>query len=131
MKPLFDIKKKYTLIEVTEILGNALFEILSAQLLIVGKKIIVKGYSALNAEIFFNNSESSTYKYIVIKIINTKNQTSENYLTIDMSDKKYGSNPNLSGGYFWTAYSEWYSYVPDFDLILKDIKDSLEFLEVI
>ena len=54
-------------------------------------------------------------------------------MTIHLNDKKYGSSPrpDLSGGYYWSYDAKWYAYVPDFNKIIKDIKDYLEFVEVI
>jgi len=129
---LFDYQTKYTLTEVTEIFGNALKKALGnkAKVLIILKKIIVKG-DDLNAEIYFDNTESSTYSLIRIKVIHTKSQVTSNFMTIHMDDKKYGSRSDIKGGYFWVYDSKWYAYVPDFNKIIKDIKDYLEFVEVI
>jgi len=129
---LFEYRKKYTLHEITEILGSEIRKATGAKILIIGNKIVVKGEGELNAEIYFDSTEASTYCLIRIKIINTKSQVTNNQLKIDMRDKKYGvGRADLKGGYFWTYDNTWYGHVPDFNIIIKEIKETLEFLDVI
>jgi len=130
MKNIFEYQKKYSLSEITRILGDELKSI-NYKVLAIGNKIIVKG-DELSAEIYFNSSGAiSDYNVIDIKIINTKSQISNNFLRIPLTDRKYGFREDLKGGHFWTHTNEWYAYVPDFNIILKDIDDYLRLIGVI
>ena len=139
MKNIFEYQKKYSLSEITKILGDELRKHLknfngfsNFKVLTISNKIIVRGEDELNAEIYFHDSSTvGDYNAIDIKIINTKSQISNNFLRIKLNDKKYGFREDLKGGHFWIDNNEWYAYVPDFNIILNDIDDYLRIIGVI
>ena len=139
MKNIFEYQKKYSLSEITKILGDELRKQLKKfngfsnfKVLAISNKIIVRGEDELSAEIYFHDSSTvGDFNTIDIKIINTKSQISNNFLRIKLNDIKYGFREDLKGGHFWTHTNEWYAYVPDFNIILNDIDDYLRIIGVI
>jgi len=135
---MYNKDTKYSLEEVTKILGNSLTTSLKkAKVLTISNKIIVKGKAKVNAELYFDTyGTHGDYTVIRIKIVETQTQKSENTLVIHITDKKYRpstfTRTDLNkAGHFWTHDNSFYGYVPNFTLILKDIKDYLEIMEVI
>jgi hypothetical protein len=129
---LYEYRKKYTLPEITEILGLAIKSVCKKgiDVLIIDKKIFIRknGFD-LNVEIHFDTSGThGNYTTVDLKVINTLTQVSGNHLRINTTDKKYGSRSDLKGGYYWATDSEFYAYVPDFRIVLDEINEFLKFL---
>lgn len=137
MRNIFDYNTKYSLENVTNIFGNGIIQSLKNsrknKVLVIGRKILIKS-DKLNSEIWLDTSGiHDNYDTIRIKVIETSTQNSTNTLSIRITDKKYGESPRkeVPGGHFWAYDHQFYMYVPDFNLIIKDIIDYLEFVEVI
>lgn len=134
MKNLFEYKKKYSLPEITRILGKSISNTSKdIEVLTIDRKIHIKSKKNpdLNVEIFFDtNGTHGDYSIVDLKVINTNSQISNNRLRILFTDKKYGYREDLKGGYFWTTNDEFYAYVPDFNLIVSEIGDYLKFLGI-
>ena len=137
MKNLFEYRTKYTLEEVTNTLGLAIKNSLKefktckfVKVMVIGRKILVKG-NRLNAEIWLDtNGVHDNYEVIRVKIVETQTQKSENHVVVRLNDKKYGYREDLKGAHYWGNSQTFYAYVPDFNLIVKDITEYLEFIEI-
>ena len=121
-KQLYDNHCKYTPEEITKILGDSLSTIFEsdAEVLTISRKIYVKGLrhipalphphiivvdTDLNAEIHFDTGGTADYYEVLdVKVINTKNQVTQNHLRIYLTDRKYNpknQRPDLQkAGYF-------------------------------
>jgi len=128
---------KYTLEQITKRLGVSLSdELMSTNVLTIGKKVFVKGENGLNAEIYFyNQREAQTYNVIRIIVFNEATQEKGNSLTINITEEKYKpssfTRTDLNcAGHYWGYDKEFYGYVPRFELIIGDILNFLVFLGI-
>ncbi len=134
MKNLFEYRKKYSLPEITRILGDAISKTSKGiEVLIIDRKIHIKSKKNpdLNVEVFFDtNGTHGDYSIVDLRVINTNSQVSSNHLRILFTNRKYGYREDLRGGHFWATDNEFYAYVPDFNLVVSEIGDYLKFLGI-
>lgn len=127
MKNVFDYNKKYKLEEVINIIGFILNGTVISQKIFIPLKI-VGGMDFILEILLDTYGTQGNYSVLRLKIINTIEQTSESNVIIHIEDNKYGIKPtNLPySGYFNQSGNSFYGYVPDFNLIKKDVDKFIE-----